>query len=112
MNFEKYSKQQFESRGLNTPAARMLADELQEDVTEEIHAAVLAVFQSVIERLNAQGHNLKPYDEIRAGDISFRDEPIEGQCYLQLGCDVVISAGYSHTITVDENEAEIAKGSA
>ena len=111
MNFEKYSKQQCESHGLNTPAARKLADELQEDVTEEIHAAVLAAFLNVVERLNAQGHDLKPYDEIRAGDISFRDESVEGQCYLRLACNVVVSAGYSHTMTVDEIEAERMKGS-
>lgn len=112
MDFEKYSKQQFESLGLDTPAARKLADELQDDVTEEIHAAVLATFRDVVERLNEQGHNLKPDGEIRAGDISFRDEHVEGRCYLRLGCDVVISAGYAHTMTVDEIEAEIAKGSA
>ena len=112
MNFEKYSKRQFDSLGLDTPAARKLADELQDDVTEEIHSAVLAAFQNVVERLNAQGHNLKTDGEIRAGDIPFRDEPVEGQCYLRLGCDVVISAGYSHTMTVDEIETEVAKGSA
>ncbi|HEX8177233.1 MAG TPA: hypothetical protein VF543_19245 [Pyrinomonadaceae bacterium] len=111
MNFEKYSKQQFESLGLNTPAARKLADDLQNDVTEEIYAAVLAAFQKVVERLNAQGHNLKVDGEIRPGDISFRDELIEGQCHLRLGCDVVISAGYAHTMTADEMEAKIAKGS-
>ena len=112
MNFEKYSKRQFDSLGLNTPAARKRADELQNDVTEEIHSAVLAAFQNVVERLNARGHNLTPYEEIRAGDITFRDEPIEGQCFLRLACDVVISAGYSHTMTVDEIEAEMAKGPA
>lgn len=82
MNFEKYSKQQFELRGLNTPAARNLADELQVAITEEMHAAVLAAFLNVVERLNTQGHNLRLYDEIRAGDISFRDEPVEGQMLL------------------------------
>jgi hypothetical protein len=112
MNFEKYSKQQFESLGLNSPAARQLAEKLQDDVTEEIHAEVLAAFLNVVKGLNAQGHNLIPDGEIRAGDISFRDESVEGQCYLRLGCDVVISAGYAHTLTVDEIEAEIAKGSA
>jgi hypothetical protein len=112
MNFEKYSKHQFESRGLNTPAARKLADELQDDVTEEVHAAVLAAFQNVVERLNAQGHNLQLYEEIRAGDITFRDELVEGQCFLRLACNVVISAGYAHTMTVEELEAELAKGSA
>jgi hypothetical protein len=111
MNFAKYSKQQFESLGLNTPAARKLADELQIDVNDEIHEAVLSAFLGVVQRLNAQGHRLTIHDEPRAGDISFRDEPIDGECYLRLGCDVVISAGYAHTMTVDEIDAEIAEGS-
>jgi len=109
MNYEKYSKQQFESLGLDSPAARKLADELQEDVTREIHDAVLAAFSRVVEGLNARGHNLGA-DEIRIGDIAFRDESADGQCYLRLGCDVVISAGYSHTITAEEAEAEFTRG--
>ena len=111
MNFERYSKQRFESFGLDTPAARKLADELQIDVNDEIHEAVLSVFQRIVQRLNAQGHLLTPYDEIRAGDISFRDEQTDGKCCLRLGCDVVISAGYAHTMTVEEIDAEIAKRS-
>jgi hypothetical protein len=111
MNIEKNSKQQFESLGLNTPAARKLADELQIDVNDEIHDAVLSAFRKVVQCLNAQGHRLTPYGEIRAGEISFRDEQIDGECCLRLGCDVVISAGYAHTMTVEEIDAEIAKGS-
>jgi hypothetical protein len=105
MDFEKYSKEQFESR--DDASARRLADELQDDVTEEIHGAVYEAVQNVIKGLNGQGHKLTPYEEIRPGDVSFRDEPVEGQCYLRLACDVVISAGYSDTRTVDEVEAEI-----
>jgi hypothetical protein len=102
MDFEKYSKQRFEAHGLNTPAARQLADELQDDVSREIHGAVLAAFMKVVEGLNAQGHSLTPYGEIKVGDISFREEACEGRCNLRLACDVVISAGYSHTLTADE----------
>ena len=105
MNFEKYSKQQFEARGLDTPAARQLADELQDDVAEEIHEAVLAAFMKVVEGLNERGHKLTPYGEIQVGDISLRDEPGEGRCNLRLACDVVISAGYSDTTSADEIEA-------
>jgi hypothetical protein len=105
MNFEKYSKKQFEACGLDTLASRRLADELQNDVAKEIHAAVLAAFMKVVEGLNALGHNLTPYDEIEVGDISFRDESGEGQSNLRLACDVVISAGYSHTLAADEIEA-------
>ena len=102
MDLDKYSKVQFESRGINSPAARELADQLQDDVAKEIHGSVLAAFLKVVEGLNAHGHNLQPYDEIRIGDISFRDERVEGQCSLRLACDSTISAGYSHTITAHE----------
>ena len=112
MDFEKYSKQQFESLGLNSPAARRLADELQDDVNAEIHAVVLPAFLNIIERLNAHGHRLERYDETRVGDITYRDEPIDGQCYLRLACDTVISAGYADTMTVEEIDAELAQGSA
>jgi hypothetical protein len=105
MDFEKYSKQQFEARGLDTPAARQLADELRDDAAKEIHGAVLAAFMKVIEGLNARGHNLTPYGEVQVGDIPFRDESGEGRCDLRLACDVVISAGYSDTISADEIEA-------
>jgi hypothetical protein len=107
MDFEKYSKLQFESRGIDSPAARELADELQDDVAKEIHDSVLAAFLKVVEGLNAHGHSLQPYDEISIGDISFRDERVEGQCLLRLACDSIISSGYSHTITEHEADAEI-----
>jgi hypothetical protein len=97
MEFEKYSKHRFEELGLGTPAARKLADELQEDVTKGMHEAVLAAFQKVVNGLNARGHRLTPYDEIEAGQMSYRDEPGGEACYLRLSCDVVISAGYGHT---------------
>jgi hypothetical protein len=96
MNFEKYSKEKFASLGLNTPAARTLADELQVDVNKVIQPAVGPAFLNVVEQLNAQGHNLKITDDSSAGDVSFRDEPIKDQCCLRLSCDVMISAGYAH----------------
>jgi hypothetical protein len=95
MDYEKYSKQKFDSLGLNSVDARKLADELRKDVAAEIHDAVLVAFSQVIERLNSQGHNLRS-DEIDIGDIGFRDESVEEACHLRLACDVVISAGYSH----------------
>jgi len=109
MDVEKYSKQRFESS--DAASARELADGLQDDVVKEIHDAVYEAFLKVIEALNDRGHKLTPYEEIRPGDLSFRDEPVEGQWCLRLACDVVISAGYSDMRTADEIEAEIMKGS-
>lgn len=97
MDYTKYSKQQFAKRGINSVAARELADDLQNDVAAELHAAVLATFEKIIERLNAEGHHLTQYDE-RVGEIAFRDEPKEDFCFLRLACDVVISAGYADTV--------------
>ena len=107
MDFAKYSRVQFESRGIDSPGARELADELQHDVAKELHDSVLAAFLKVIEGLNAHGHDLQPYGEVSIGDISFRDERVEGQCFLRLACDSTISAGYSHTITAYEAEVEV-----
>jgi hypothetical protein len=110
MKFEKYSKQQFELVGRDTPAGRQLADELQAEVNEHVHAAVLPVFMNIVDRLNAEGHNLTAYDPIVAGDITFRDESSESDCHLRLACDVVISAGYADTLkTADPIAAEPAK---
>ena len=106
MNFKKYSKAKFESIASDPFATRRLADELQDDVGQQIHEAVLTAFLRVVEGLNAEGHDLRLYEEIRPGDIAYRDEPVEGQCNLRIGCDVVISAGYSDT-KIAEIEAEI-----
>ena len=111
MNFEKYSKSEFESLSADPAATRRLAAQLQDDVMQEVHKAALTAFLRVVKGLNAEGHDLRPYQEIRPGDIAYRDEPIEGQCNLRLGCDVVISAGYSDTKTVEEIDAQILRDS-
>jgi hypothetical protein len=111
MNFEQYPKSKFESLASDPDATRRLADELQDDVVQEIHEAVFAAFLKVVDGLNAEGHDLRLYEEIRPGDIAYRDEPVEGQCNLRLGCDVVISAGYLDTKTIEEIDAEIFRDS-
>jgi hypothetical protein len=98
MNFEKYSKRHFETLGLDSPAARKLADDLEDDVKKELQPIIIGAFQRIIEGLNAKGHNLKAYGEIKLGDIPFRDES-EEKCNLRLACDFVISAGYADTIS-------------
>ena len=106
MNFDKYSKAKFESVALDAVATRRLADELQDDVAQEIHEAVSTAFLSVIDALNREGHNLRLYEEIRPGELAYLDSPVEGECKLRLACDVIISAGYSDMKTVEEIDAE------
>jgi hypothetical protein len=109
MDFDKYSKAAFESCGLNSEAARALADQLQADVNTELHAAVFSAFQKVITELNARGHHLTLYGEIRPGDVSFWDQTRHDDCQLRLAYDVVISAGYSHTVTPQQAAEQFSK---
>src|SRR6185295_12548929 len=102
MKFEKYSRSEFESLTADPAAIRKLSDQLQDDVLQEVHEAVFTAFLRVVDRLNAEGHDLRIYEEIRLGDIAYRDESGERQFNLRLGCDVVISAGYADTKTVEE----------
>lgn len=67
MNFQKYSKSEFSSLSSDPAATRNLADELQDDVMREVHEAVYTAFLRVVEGLNAEGHDLKLYEEIRPG---------------------------------------------
>jgi hypothetical protein len=102
MNFEKYSKSEFESLSSDPAAIRRLADQLQDDVVQEVHEAVFIAFSKVVNGLNKEGHHLEPYEKVLPGDIAYRDEPVEGLCNLRLGCDVMISAGYADTKFVEE----------
>lgn len=96
MEYSKYSKEEFEKAGLNSPEARLLADELQEDVLNEIHQYIEAAFINVITRLNSEGHDLSAYGELIPGEYAFRGTQLNENCCLRLACDVVISSGYSH----------------
>jgi hypothetical protein len=109
MNFERYSKSEFESLTAHPAAARRLADQLQDDVVQEVHEAAYTAFLRVVDGLNAKGHDLR-LEEISPGEIAYRDQ-VEGYCNLRLACDVVISAGYCDTKTVEEIDAEMFRAS-
>ena len=112
MDYEKYSKAAFEACGLNSEAARKLSDQLQEDVNAKIHAVVFAAFERIVAGLSARGHELRPYGEIRPGEVSFWDKTDHGDCKLRVAYDVVISAGYAHTVTAEEAEEQFLKDTA
>ena len=112
MNYDRYSKAAFEVCGLNSEAARKLSDQLQEDVNADIHAAVLAAFERVVANLNARGHKLHPYGELRPGDVDFRDQTNDDDCKLRLGYYVTMCAGYAHTVTPEEAEEQFLKDTA
>lgn len=97
MNLARFSRQAFEARGIDTNAARQLADELEGVVLAELHAAVRERLQQVVTQLNSLGHALDPAIDEVPGDLEYRDER-DGTCRLRLGCNMVVSAGYAHTI--------------
>jgi hypothetical protein len=102
MDYNKYSKNIFLKRGLNSIDARRLADELQSDVLDEMQSRLLENFKEIVSNLNLVGHDLQP-DEINLGDIAFKDRDQNGKCYLRLGCDLIISAGFAHVIENEDN---------
>jgi hypothetical protein len=98
MEYSKYSKKEFEKAGINSTHARALADKLQEDVLLELHNEIEAAFLKVVSRLNKEGHDLSLYGKLAPGEYEFRGKQKNGNCGLRLACDVIISAGYSHTV--------------
>jgi hypothetical protein len=106
MDYKKFSKKQFDKCGIDSEAARMLADLLQQEVEQEIHNVVLLAMENIVQGLNREGHNLIAWDT-KVGDVSFRDVSPEGNVRLRLACEVVISSGYAHMYPDDKTPEEI-----
>lgn len=109
---ERFSSEAFLDAGLNSDKANRMAETLAEEIQNEMHQVVLPKFLEIIERLNAMGHNLKPYDTIEPGDISFRDDTEDEtgyHCRLRVAIDTVISTGYSRTFSEGEADEEVKK---
>jgi len=99
---ERFSASSFASRGLDTEAARELADLLAEEVQREMHRVIEAHFLEIIGRLNSMGHSLKPEYPATPGDLPYRDEWEDESgyhCRLRVGLDTVVSTGYAHLAT-------------
>jgi len=96
---DRFSAEAFEKCGPDSDAARKLSDDLADEIQKQVHTATTEYMEKIIRKLNSMGHNLKPYGEIRPGDISYRDDAGHGAAYtckLRLAADTVVSAGYSH----------------
>lgn len=105
---EKFSAKAFLQKGLDTSASKELASLLAEEIQRELHKAIEPAFKAIIERLNSMGHNLKPYVEASPGEISFRDDGDTSkgyQCKLRVAADTVISTGYAHFISGEEERS-------
>lgn len=98
MNFEKYSKSEFDK--LSTEDARVLSDAIQEEVLLELDATIKNAFKEIIDRFNEVGHTLTLYDE-SAGDIAYRDTG-----GLRLAIDSIISSGFNDTVDYEPLKTE------
>ena len=111
MNFSKYSKVEFEKRGRDSDEVRSLTDEMEVEVSRELHVVVLKRMNEIVQKLNSEGHKLELIDCAELGGISFIDQPTSDHLVqLRLGCDIVISAGFAHmhddTRSIEEIEEE------
>jgi hypothetical protein len=104
---EKFSKKSFSDAGLNTPESKKLADQLAQEIQAKIHISITQELNNIVENLNCMGHNLRLYEDIQPGDISYRDDNDEDgsnyECYLRLAVDTIISTGYSHLHKFDSD---------
>jgi hypothetical protein len=101
---KRFSKEAFAECGMDTQAARDLADSLAQEVGEEVHQILQEYMHRMIVRLNEMGHNLRlesdsPGDNLYPGNISYRDDWQDQDsyhCRLRIAIDTVISTGYAH----------------
>lgn len=103
---ERFSASAFDALGIDSKEAREHADLLAEEIQMEMHKVIFSHFEKIIKKLNEMGHNLKPYGEIRPGEISFRNdyEDENGyKCKLRVAIDTIVSTGYAHIIEPDQS---------
>jgi hypothetical protein len=70
---------------------------LEEAVLGELHPVIVEKLQEIVKRLYGMGHRLL-LDAERPGEVHFHDphEPPAGaHCWLRVGVDTVISAGWA-----------------
>jgi len=99
---KRFSFEAFEACGRDTDVAHELADRLQDAVLEALQPELLRAFDRVVEQLRALGHDLQPYYDPRPGDISYRALDDQDRPALRLGLDLVISAGFAHVTSEDD----------
>jgi hypothetical protein len=106
---ERFSAKAFEKCGLDSQAARDLADLLADEIQQEVHEVIKERILGIVERLNKMGHDLKPLHLPVPGDISYRDDWEDDSgyhCKLRVAFDSVVSTGYAHLITSKDEEEE------
>ncbi|MBE9119094.1 hypothetical protein IQ249_24870 [Lusitaniella coriacea LEGE 07157] len=104
MNYQKFSSFEFENALEDKEDIKKKSFSLEQKIIKEIDKVVQIEFRKIVEELNRNGHDLKPYRQFlpfpTKGDAQYRDDcgdEIDYQCKLRIGFNFVISVGYSDT---------------
>ena len=102
---ERFSKAAFVAAGLNTDAARTLADDLADLVAWQLMAVADRELTAIVETLNGLGHNLQKMTDSPPDNIAYRDEGRGSQTYarkLRVAYDGGVATGYAHLYSDDD----------
>ncbi|UBF27706.1 hypothetical protein K9N68_07260 [Kovacikia minuta CCNUW1] len=108
---KKFSKEAFESCGINSPEAKRLSEELAAEIAKEMHLAVEIALRQVVERLQQLGHKLikeapEYDDEYAAWSYSYRDigkDQSLNDHRLRIHFDTQVCTGYPHYLKTQED---------
>lgn len=89
----KFSKEEFDRLGVDTQESKILAEDLESYVLQELQRVVDDKVNQIIADLNQLGHKLELQEESTLGGISYVEVN-----RLRLAVDIVVSSGYSHMI--------------
>src|ERR1700761_8083993 len=96
MDYQRFSKAEFENRGHGSAEAHALAVELDKQVQSELYHLIKPRFQQIASELTRLGHDLTEDSKNYPGCICFREvgEEKERVPGLILAVDIVITTGY------------------
>jgi hypothetical protein len=104
MNYDRFSKLEFEKKGHSTDAAHDLAVQLGKEVQVELYELIKPRMHEIAAALTARGHDLTNDTEHYPECICFREVGEEkGRIPgLILAVDIVITAGFPLTLSHEE----------
>lgn len=107
---ERFARSAFESRGIASAAARILADELAAEIQSEFQKQLVKYASTLVARLNAMGHELAEVEDAGVdefGGVSYRDEAAmpEKRCKLLVAIDFTVTTGYAHLLSASDLES-------
>ena len=95
---ERFASSEFEKERGNRRLLRARADMLADEVAQELNRALLPAIETIVEKLNRLGHNLRLDDIGEPGHIAFRDDTVDESgydCKLRVAYDSTVSTGYA-----------------